>query len=215
MSTDVRWVMVEDRGLVGRRMNITGVSSDMGKAILKKLTSAGAYWTVDDRIDILVNCIGGMSRHKYQHFLDQPIADHLDVFHSNYELPMMSSVDAFRRMRAQGYGRIINISSTAVKYVGANSLAYAAAKSALETFTMGLAREGAKDNVLCNVVRLGPIETSGRQKIEGYDSGKWNDRVGMVPVGRAGTVEDVARSVLHLVSSDFITGSIMTVAGGE
>ena len=94
------------------------------------------------------------------------------------------------------------------------TLHYGAAKSALETITLGLSKAGAKHNILVNTVRGGYIDTPMHEKM-----GRKNlkERIDMIPLKRAGKPEDIARIVLFLASEagDFITGETFTVAGGD
>ena len=118
-------------------------------------------------------------------------------------------------MKDQGGGKIINISSISAKYGGSGqTLHYGAAKSALETVTLGLAKAGAKYNILVNTVRGGFIDTSMHKKLGRNNIEK---RIEMIPLRRAGRPEDMARMVLFLASEagDFITGETFTVAGGD
>ena len=119
-------------------------------------------------------------------------------------------------MKEEGGGKIINISSIAAKYGGSSrSLHYGAAKAALESVTIGLARAGAQHNILVNVVRGGFIDTPFHEKLGA--SKNIEERINLIPLKRAGKPEDVARMVLFLASEsgDFITGEILTVAGGD
>jgi NAD(P)-dependent dehydrogenase (short-subunit alcohol dehydrogenase family) len=92
---------------------------------------------------------------------------------------------------------------------------YAASKGAVDALGLGLAREVAGEGVRVNVVRPGIIET------EIHTSGGQPDRVTRlaptVPLGRAGTAEEVAAAVLWLLgdASGYCTGSILDVAGGR
>jgi 3-oxoacyl-[acyl-carrier protein] reductase len=118
-------------------------------------------------------------------------------------------------MRDHRGGKIINISSISVKYGGsAQTLHYGAAKSALETVTLGLSKAGAKHNILVNTVRGGFIDTPMHQKLGRTNIEK---RIEMIPLKKAGKPRDVAGMVLFLASEagDFITGETFTVAGGD
>ncbi len=92
---------------------------------------------------------------------------------------------------------------------------YAATKGAVDTFTLGLAKEVAGDGVRVNAVRPGIIDT------EIHASGGQPDRVDRigprVPVGRAGTADEVAAAICWLLSDDasYCTGTILDVTGGR
>ncbi|SDA52983.1 SDR family oxidoreductase [Mesorhizobium qingshengii] len=113
-------------------------------------------------------------------------------------------------------GSIVNISSAAAvlgspgEYVD-----YAASKGAIDTFTIGLAREVALEGVRVNAVRPGLIDT------EIHASGGQPDRIerfrDILPMKRAGTADEVAGAVLYLLSdaASYTTGAILNVSGGR
>ena len=113
-------------------------------------------------------------------------------------------------------GAIVNVSSVAARLGGSGQYVdYAATKGAIDTFTVGLAREVATEGIRVNAVRPGIIET------EIHASGGQPDRARemapLVPMQRAGSAEEVARSIVWLLSADasYTTGSILDVAGGR
>ncbi|MDB5542677.1 MAG: Sugar dehydrogenase [Devosia sp.] len=113
-------------------------------------------------------------------------------------------------------GAIVNISSAAAKLGGAGAYAdYAASKGAIDTFTVGLALEVAAEGVRVNGVRPGIIDT------EFHAAGGAPDRAQQlgpsVPMGRAGTAEEVAEVVLWLMSdgAGYVTGTTVAVTGGR
>lgn len=120
------------------------------------------------------------------------------------------------RAGANAGGAIVNLSSAAAK-LGAPGqyVDYAAAKGAIETFTVGLAKELAGEGIRVNAVRPGIIET------EIHASGGTPDRVAqmlpLLPMQRAGTAEEVAEAIVFLLSSaaSYTTGSILEVTGGR
>lgn len=166
-------------------------------------------------IDVLVNNAGGIYR--YEHFsrIDENSLD--DTFSLNVKAPFILAREAFKYMKKNRWGRIVNISTTAVKYVGAKSMHYASSKAALDTLTIGFAREGAKYNILVNSIRCGVIDTPMHTKIDGYDEDAFRKRVSLIPLKRLGKPIDIAGMVLFLVSEggDFITGEIISIAGGD
>jgi NAD(P)-dependent dehydrogenase (short-subunit alcohol dehydrogenase family) len=127
--------------------------------------------------------------------------------------------EAVRRMsRAQGGegGAIVNLSSAAATLGSPGEFTwYAASKGAIDSFTLGLARELAKEGVRVNAVSPGLIET------DIHASGGEPDRVArlspMIPMGRAGTAEEVAETILWLLSdkASYVTGANIRVAGGR
>jgi NAD(P)-dependent dehydrogenase (short-subunit alcohol dehydrogenase family) len=113
-------------------------------------------------------------------------------------------------------GAIVNISSAAA-VLGApdNYVDYAASKGAIDTFTIGLAREVATEGIRVNAVRPGIIDT------DIHASGGQPDRVALIqdtlPMKRAGTADEVAAAVLYLLSdaASYTTGAILNVSGGR
>jgi NAD(P)-dependent dehydrogenase (short-subunit alcohol dehydrogenase family) len=131
----------------------------------------------------------------------------------------LCAIAAIKRMSTKHGGQggsIVNLSSAAARLGGANSYVdYAAAKGAIDTFTVGLALEVAGEGIRVNAVRPGVIET------DIHASGGEPDRVArltpLLPMGRAGTAEEVARAILWLISaeSSYSTGTVVTVSGGR
>lgn len=127
--------------------------------------------------------------------------------------------EAVRRMSTQhggAGGAIVNLSSAAAKLGSPNQYVdYAAAKGAIDTFTLGLAREVATEGIRVNAVRPGIIDT------EIHASGGLPDRAKQlapqVPMQRAGSADEVAEAVLWLLSpaASYATGTIIDVTGGR
>lgn len=113
-------------------------------------------------------------------------------------------------------GNIVNVSSIAARLGGAGQYVdYAASKGAMDTFTVGLAKEVALEGIRVNAVRPGIIET------EIHASGGQPDRARqmapLVPMQRAGTALEVAQSIVWLLSpeSSYCTGALLDVTGGR
>ena len=165
------------------------------------------------RIDILINNAGAVIDPR--DFADLTEDGWDQTLTLNAKAPCFLAQEAFRAMKRQGGGKIINISSIAAKYGGSgHTLHYGAAKAALDALTIGMARLGAPDNILVNSIRPGVIETSFHRKM-GRKS--LTRRVALIPLRRAGRPTDVARAALFLASEagDYVTGEILTIAGGD
>lgn len=127
--------------------------------------------------------------------------------------------EAVRRMSSLhggAGGAIVNISSAAATLGSPGEYVdYAASKGAIDTFTIGLAREVATEGVRVNAVRPGIIDT------EIHASGGQPDRIaairGLVPMKREGQAQEVAQAVIWLLSdaASYTTGSILNVSGGR
>ncbi|WP_246658211.1 SDR family oxidoreductase [Rhizobium sp. FKY42] len=127
--------------------------------------------------------------------------------------------EAVKRMSTRHGGKggsIVNISSMAAVLGSAGQYVdYAAAKGAVDTFTIGLAREVAAEGVRVNAVRPGIIDTDIHASGGLPDRAK--DLAPSVPMQRAGTADEVAEAVLYLLSpqASYVTGTIMNVSGGR
>ncbi len=111
---------------------------------------------------------------------------------------------------------IVNISSmAAVIGSSAQYVDYAAAKAAVDTFTVGLSREVATEGIRVNAVRPGIIDTE--IHASGGLPNRARDLAPIVPMQRPGTADEVADSVLYLLSpqASYVTGAILNVSGGR
>jgi NAD(P)-dependent dehydrogenase (short-subunit alcohol dehydrogenase family) len=127
--------------------------------------------------------------------------------------------EALRRMSTRHGGAggvIVNLSSAAARLgAGGQYVDYAAAKGAIDTFTLGLAREVATEGVRVNAVRPGIIET------DIHASGGQPERAAQmapqVPMQRTGSAEEVAQAIVWLLGdeSSYTTGAVIDVTGGR
>ncbi|WP_428416543.1 SDR family oxidoreductase [Methylibium sp.] len=113
-------------------------------------------------------------------------------------------------------GAIVNVSSAATRIGSPGQYVdYASAKGAIDTFTLGLAREVAAEGVRVNAVRPGIIDT------EIHASGGQPDRAAraapQLPMQRAGSADEVAQSIVWLLSdaASYVTGALLDVSGGR
>lgn len=133
--------------------------------------------------------------------------------------PMIYAREAVKRMSTETGGKggsIVNLSSVAAKLGGPGQYVdYAASKGAIDTLTIGLAGEVATSGIRVNAVRPGVIDT------EIHASGGQPDRAaqlrGIIPMKREGTAQEVADTILFLVSNEasYVTGAILDVSGGR
>jgi NAD(P)-dependent dehydrogenase (short-subunit alcohol dehydrogenase family) len=164
-------------------------------------------------IDVLVNNAGAAPTPVPVDQLEDDAWD--STFQVNVKAPFLLSRAALAVMSEQGWGRIINISSIGVKFGGGlNTVHYSASKAALEALTNSFARAGAPHNVLVNTVRAGVTNTPFHQKIGRDDL---SERAHLIPLKRVAEPREIAEAVLFLASekASYITGSTITVAGGE
>ena len=141
------------------------------------------------------------------------------IFEVNVFGSFLCAREAVRRMSTRHGGTggaIVNVSSAAARLGSPGQYVdYASAKGAIDTFTIGLAKEVATEGIRVNAVRPGLIET------EIHASGGLPDRARdvapQVPMQRPGSAEEVAESIVWLLSenSSYTTGALLDVAGGR
>jgi len=162
------------------------------------------------RIDILVNN-AGITRD--QLLLRLKRADWDAVLQTNLTGAYLCSQAALRPMLRQRSGRIVNITSVVGQTGNAGQTNYAASKAGLIGFTKALALEVASRQITVNAVAPGFIDTDMTGAIAGGAQQDWAARI---PLGRAGTPDEVAYAVAYLASDEaaYITGHVLAVNGG-
>lgn len=165
----------------------------------------------------LVNNAGILERHMR---VDEMSVDRLErVFATNIVGSFLCAREAVRRMSTRHGGKgggIVNVSSVAASLGSPNEYVdYAASKGAIDTFTIGLAREVAAEGIRVNAVRPGVIYTE--IHASGGEPGRVDRVKSGVPMKRGGEPEEVARAILWLLSeeSTYCTGAIVDVSGGR
>lgn len=132
---------------------------------------------------------------------------------------MLCSREAVRRMSTKhggAGGAIVNISSLAAQTGSAGEWAhYAASKGAVNTFTVGLAREVATEGIRVNAVAPGLVDTD--IHAANGEPGRIARMSPTIPMGRAGTPDEIAQGVLWLLSdaASYVTGTILEIGGGR
>lgn len=136
------------------------------------------------------------------------------IIDTNLKGPFFCAQEAFKIMKEQKQGRIINLGSQAGfsggYYSGAH---YAISKGGIHTFTKRLAKEGAPYNILVNCISPGIIDTD---TIRNYPKLIMKNLIKNIPLGKIGNPDDVANVAVFLVSeqADYLTGINIPVSGG-
>jgi NAD(P)-dependent dehydrogenase (short-subunit alcohol dehydrogenase family) len=178
------------------------------------------FETCDARLgplDALVNNAGILERQMRVESMDAARLQR--VFAANVNGTFICAREAVRRMSTKRGGKggvIVNVSSRASVLGAANEYVdYAAAKAAVDTFTIGLAHEVAQEGIRVNAVRPGVIYTD--IHASGGEPGRVDRVKANVPMRRGGTADEVAKAIVWLLSDEasFTTGSFLDVSGGR
>lgn len=199
--------------------DITKVERDGVHSILCDVTDEAAVDAARDetlkafgRIDILINCVG----------ITGPTAEVADYTLSDWERVMRINLTStflccravIAPMKAQNYGRIVNLSSVAGKEGNPNQSAYSASKAGMIGLTKSLGKELAETGIRVNAVTPAIIET---ELVHQMTEAQINLVLSKVPMKRAGKPEEVAELLLWLASEkcSFSTGATFDISGGR
>jgi 3-oxoacyl-[acyl-carrier protein] reductase len=186
---------------MGRKFAI--VQADVSQsADVSRMVSATE--TVLGPIDVLVNNAGVAMRRS----VDELTEDDFDVTIAvNLKSAFLCTQAVLPHMRAQRWGRIVNISSGAARGTGVVGLHYNASKAGMEGMTRGYAARLAADGVTVNAVAPSLIETEDMPKAR-VDAGA------NIPLGRLGRGDEVAQATLMVVANGYMTGTTVQINGG-
>ena len=165
-------------------------------------------------VDVLVNNAGGG--------IIKPFLDHTpDTLRTTIDRNLWTTLwctwHAVPIMKAKGYGRVVNIGADSVRNGLWDHAAYNAAKGGVHAMATGLAREFAKDGITFNVVAPCIVNTPQVQKATIMSPQALQRFVDVVPMGRAGEMDEIASMVCYLASREasFVTGQVISVNGGS
>ncbi|HEX3053957.1 MAG TPA: 3-oxoacyl-[acyl-carrier-protein] reductase [Aggregatilineaceae bacterium] len=196
----------EVRGIGGDGLAITADVSDPAQvdAMIKQVIDTFG------QIDILVNN-AGTTRDNLIMRMDENDWDL--IMRVNLKSAWLCSKAVVRPMMKKRYGRIINMSSVSGLAGQAGQTNYSASKAGLIGLTKALAREVASRGITVNAVAPGFVKTKLTEKLP---QDVLDGLVNSIPLGRWGTVEDIANAVSFLVAeqSGYITGHVLSVDGG-
>ena len=206
-------VVAEITGAGGRAICVAGdvaKEADVARLFDEAQGKLGA-------ISALVNNAGILER---QARLDEMEAARFErVFATNITGAFLCAREAVRRMSTRHGGKgggIVNVSSAASRLGSPGEYVdYAASKGAIDSMTIGLAKEVADEGIRVNAVRPGVIYTE--IHASGGEPGRVDRVKSAVPMKRGGTPEEVARAILWLLSpeSSYSTGTFIEVSGGR
>lgn len=189
--------------------NVLGIKSDISKLneaqqlIEKILESYG-------KVDVLVNNAGVTRDNLLMRMSEDEWDQVIDI---NLKGTFNCIKAVTRAMVKQKYGKIINISSVVGLMGNAGQSNYSASKAGIIGLTKSVARELASRNITCNAIAPGFIET---RMTANLDEKVIDNLKSQIPLGRLGSVTDVAKLVCFLASEDasYITGQVINVDGG-
>jgi len=166
------------------------------------------------RLDVAVNNAG--TEGKPGPLTEQTADSYAATFDTNVLGVLLSMKHELRVMQAQGFGSIVNLSSTMGQRGAPGASLYTASKHAVEGLTKSGALEGAAFGVRVNAVAPGPIETAMLDRFTG-DADRKAGLVAGIPLKRAGRPEEIADAIVFAASAkaSFITGQIINVNGGK
>jgi 3-oxoacyl-[acyl-carrier protein] reductase len=225
---------------ITRTAVVTGAAQGMGKGIVEALKKSGhivhgvdreeadlsnadaakAYFEKIGRVDILVNCAGGVVGQTHKP-LDEITDDAWKaIFDANLQTTFLSTRAVVKGMKENGWGRIVNISSGAGRSVSLTGIqAYATAKAAQIGFTRQMAHELGQYGITVNCIAPGFV-LSNPSTIKQWESygpeGQEKLKMG-IATRRLGKAEDIANGVSFFVQeeSDWVTGQCLSIDGGH
>jgi NAD(P)-dependent dehydrogenase (short-subunit alcohol dehydrogenase family) len=219
----------------GARVVVAGRHEDVGAELVKELCAFGSeaaflkgdvrkeddvHAIIDGtvarfgRLDIAVNNAG--TEGVPGPLTEQTPEGYAATFDTNVLGVLLCMKHELRVMQSQGFGNIVNVSSTMGSRGAANASLYVASKHAVEGLTKSGALEAAAFGVRVNAIAPGPVETAMLDRFTGSADRKAALLAG-VPLRRAGKPEELADAILFLASdkASFITGQIVNVNGGK
>ena len=219
-------------GAEGAKVAVIGRTPEKGNAVVKRITDAGgeamfvkaecadegevkaATKTILDawgRADILVNTAGG--------FIDAPPLEEITLaaMHHSYDWNVIAKFLITRElvpaMKANNYGRIVNISSVAGRTARGGAIEYATTEAGIIGLTRRLATELGDHGITVNAIAPGLVLTP---RVERHPPEVLEARGKATPVGRLGTPEELAHAIWYLCTpgAAFTTGAVLDVNGG-
>jgi NAD(P)-dependent dehydrogenase (short-subunit alcohol dehydrogenase family) len=225
-------LLLAERGLevalVGRRPErLATVAAEIKAAggsaltVPADLAQARAPWTVVDavleargRLDVIVNNAASFRLESVEKFTVEEFDEHVAV---NVRAPYFLVQAALAALRLSPAPVVVNVSSVAAAMYRRGQSVYGLTKAALEHLTMNLAAELAPDRIRVACVRPGPVTTEIHTTAAADPEVRIRELGLLVPLGRIGKPDEIARWIWHLVDADaeWVTGSVLTIDGGR
>lgn len=213
----------------GARLVLGGRNEEAGRALVAELGAETSVFLRTDvtreadvralvalagarfgRLDVAVNNAGLEARGTIDAFDE---ATYARVFDTNVKGVFFAMQAEIAAMRKNAGGAIVNVSSTGGHRGMAGMSIYAASKHAVEGLSRSVALEVAADDIRVNVVAPGPTLTPMLDRVTG---GQPDLLARRVPLGRAGTAEEIAEAIVWIASAEasFVSGAVLPVNGG-
>jgi NAD(P)-dependent dehydrogenase (short-subunit alcohol dehydrogenase family) len=188
----------------------TAVVANVGKRD-EVFAAAAAVRTAFGSIDVLVNNAMWNRYGPLEEATEESVARMLDV---GFKGVIWATQATVPDMRGKGGGSIINIGSPSAVLAMANGVMYCGVKAGVLGVTRASAAEFGPSGIRVNAIAPGPTATEGANLV--VNEAAWERRRARTPLGRLGTVEDIANAAVFLASeeSSFVTGDMMFVDGG-
>jgi len=182
------------------------VSADLSDPVSAAETIFSAAVSEFGRVDVLVNSASVFENKTLENATEADWDSQLDI---NLKAPFFLSQKFAAQLPSDQAGHIINIVDWRARRAGIGHLPYRISKAGLVTLTECLALELAP-GIQVNAIAPGAILPP-----PGEDRSYLEKRAAGVPLKRAGNPEEICQAVLYLLNSDFVTGEVLTVSGGE
>jgi len=216
----------------GADVRLTDIEQDAGERLAAELGVRATFTRLDvreeadwsrvmasviaafGRLDVVVNNAGGGIIKAFAEHTPETLRTTID---RNLWTVLWCSWHAIPKMRANSYGRIVNLGADSVRNGLWDHAAYNAAKGGVHGLTTGMAREFARDGITVNTVAPCAVNTPQMVAITKRDPALAAKFVSVIPMGRPAEMEEVASMVSYLASAEasFVTGQVISVNGGS